>query len=327
MENNNFYQVFKKIIREGNVTNTYKMAWAKALVEIACEGVNSKEFTTIYLKDIAEKVVKYYWNQTIFFDLTQGSNLKTTAEIVQHVKELIQEYYDRRRNKKPERFERVEAYLKARMSNEYERCIMKTIKTLKRDVSWRFTRIKGTDGSAIYQYQEGDDQLEILTVNLKILQENHEDLFDLINYRWGMILETFNTSPRINKKVRIIDEQGVKRKSLEKFKKYLDVENPTRKCFLCGRDIEDENLSIDHVIPWSYLYSDDLWNLVYVHKSCNSSKSNVIPSEHDIAKIENRNKEMLQRLKRRGKQDKIVDELELAIEKNFVRKFWIGCKS
>ena len=39
--------------------------------------------------------------------------------------------------------------------------------------------------------------------NLSYLSENHEDLFDLIDYRWGLILETFNSSPKINKKVKI----------------------------------------------------------------------------------------------------------------------------
>ena len=327
METNNFDRIFKKIIREGNITNTYKMAWAKALVEIACERTESKEFTTIELKEMAEKILKYYWNQTIFFDLIQGSNLKEIPLILQHVKELIKQYYNVKGERKPERFERIEEYLKEEMAPEYEQCIMKVVRTLKKDVSWRFTILKEENINTIYQYNEGDDKLEIPTAHLKILQENCEDLFDLINYRWGMILETFNTSPRINKKVRIIDEQEVKRNSLLKFRKYLDVENPTRKCFLCGKDIEDGELSIDHVIPWSYLYSDDLWNLVYVHKSCNSSKSNIIPSKYDIAKIENRNREMLQKLKRKDKQGKIVDELELAIEKNYIRKFWIGCKS
>lgn len=327
MEKNNYYYTFKKIIRECNVTNTYKMTWAKAIVEIACESTPTQEVTTIYLKDIAEKMMKYYWNQTIFFNLVQGSNLQETPLIVQHVKELIKKYYDSRQTKKPERFERIEEYLKSNMEKEYAQCLIQVTKTLKADVSWRFTVIRGENNNGIYQYKKGDKKLEILTENLKTLQENCEDLFDLINYRWGMILETFNTAPRINKKVKIIDEQAIKRNSLSKFKKYLDVENPTRKCFLCGKEIKEEELSIDHVVPWSYLYSDDLWNLVYVHKSCNSTKNNVIPLEVEIIKLEERNKEMLQKLKKQGKQDKIMDELELAIEKNYVRKFWIGCKS
>ncbi len=327
MEKEDFYQTFKKIIRECNVTNTYKMAWAKALVEIACEKTLTQEITTIYLEEIAEKMMKYYWNQTIFFDLVQGSNLQEIPLIVQFTKEFIKKYYDSRGIRKPERFERIEEYLKNNLEKEYHQCLDKIAKTLKADVSWRFTMIKGENNSALYQYKKGDQRLEVLIENLMVLQENCEDLFDLINYRWGMILETFNTSPRINKKVKIIDEQDIKRSSLSKFKKYLDRENPTRKCFLCGKDINEKELSIDHVIPWSYLYADDLWNLVYMHKSCNSTKNNVIPTEEEIIKIETRNKKMLQELQQDRKKDKIIDELELAIEKNYVRKFWIGCKS
>lgn len=36
---NNFYKRFAKIVRECNYDNTYKMAWAKSLVEI-CSNVD-----------------------------------------------------------------------------------------------------------------------------------------------------------------------------------------------------------------------------------------------------------------------------------------------
>lgn len=104
------------------------------------------------------------------------------------------------------------------------------------------------------------------------------------------------------------------------------MENPQHKCFICDKPIKDEDLSIDHVIPWSYLYSDDLWNLVYVDKSCNSSKSNHIPEEFEIRKLENRNKRLLQILLKNGFHDKTVHDLQMAIEKNYVEKFWIGCQ-
>lgn len=213
------------------------------------------------------------------------------------------------------------------MNEKYNDCLTRTIKTLKADVSWRFTFIDGKKHDEIYKYNKGDDKLEILALNLNILKDNHEDLFDLINYRWGLILETFNSSPRINKKVKIIDEQDVKRSSLSKFKEYLDIENPQRICFICGKHIDNPELSIDHVIPWSYLYSDDLWNLVYVHKSCNSSKSNIIPLKEDIQKLKDRNKRLLQKLEEKDVNSKIVNELDLSIQKDYVNKFWIGCKS
>ncbi len=324
---NNFYKLFKKIIRECNYTNTYKMAWAKALVEISLEEEYNTNIVKIDLKNIANKFIKYYWNQTIFFDLIQGSNLVETPLILQYVKKLINEYYSFIKIKKPDRFERIEESIKVNIGKEYDDCLTNTIKTLKADVSWRFTYINGEKHDEIYKYNKGDDKIEILASNLNILKENYEDLFDLINYRWGLILETFNSSPRINKKVKIIDEQEVKRNSLSKFKEYLDIENPQRICFICGKHIDNQELSIDHVIPWSYLYSDDLWNLVYVHKSCNSSKSNVIPSEEDIQKLKDRNKRLIQKLTEKNINGKILNELNLAIQKDYEYKFWIGCKS
>ena len=87
-------------------------------------------------------------------------------------------------------------------------------------------------------------------------------MIDSINYRWTQILEQFNTAPRIGKKVRLSDLGEVKRGNLAKFKDFITSENPEKTCFICGEPIPEEELSIDHVIPWSFLFSDDIWNLV-----------------------------------------------------------------
>jgi hypothetical protein len=109
---------------------------------------------------------------------------------------------------------------------------------------------------------------------------------------------------------------------------FLDAENPEHKCFVCSKIIPDNKLSIDNVIPWSFMFSDDLWNLVYMHKSCNSSKYNVIPMEDEIAALEARNKRLLMHLKANAVLSikKPVTELELAIDRDYVRKFWVNCR-
>lgn len=94
-----------------------------------------------------------------------------------------------------------------------------------------------------------------------------------------------------------------------------------------NNEIEISELSIDHVIPWSYLYSDDLWNLVYVHKKCNSSKSNAIPQKDEIEKLKERNIRLYKILLEKEKKGKVIDEFNMAIEKDYVNKFGIGCKS
>ena len=61
---NSFYKRFSKIIRECNYDNTYKMAWAKAIVEICSNSIVYENFLQISLNDIAHKFLKYYWNQS-----------------------------------------------------------------------------------------------------------------------------------------------------------------------------------------------------------------------------------------------------------------------
>lgn len=327
--NNEFYKRFTKIIRECNYDNTYKMAWAKSLVEIcANQDVedNHNEILEISLSDIAKRFIKYYWNQTIFFDLIQGSNLTKPPVIVSLVKVLIEKYYEAIAKRQPEVFEKIEDRFKnLGLEEEYYKTHIKVTKTLKQDVSWRFDTLYD-NSSKLYEYEKGNDALRISVESAKILKDKELDLYDLINYRWSMILESFNSSPRINKKVRIIDDRDIKRNSLTKFKQFLDIENPNHICFICGKNTESSELAIDHVIPWSYMYSDDIWNLVYVCQHCNSIKSNVIPSQNQIKRLKDRNERLLNAMVANNMSGKTLDELKLAIDKDYVNKFWIGCK-
>lgn len=80
------------------------------------------------------------------------------------------------------------------------------------------------------------------------------------------------------------------------------------------------------MIPWSFMFSDDLWNLVYVKRGYNSSKSNRIVDESEIIKLEERNKELLLKMENKGMIDKNYSELKFSIENNLLRKFWISFK-
>ena len=72
------------------------------------------------------------------------------------------------------------------------------------------------------------------------------------------------------------------------------------------------------------MYSDDLWNLVYVNKSVNSSMSNRVKKNNVKDKLIKRNKKLLQILDAKNISNKEVEELRLAIDKNYVELFWIG---
>ncbi|MBI9099697.1 MAG: hypothetical protein JEY91_14555 [Spirochaetaceae bacterium] len=55
------------------------------------------------------------------------------------------------------------------------------------------------------------------------------------------------------------------------------IEKEKLSCIFSGRPIMSEDLSIDHFLPWSFVAHDQLWNLIPVSRSINSSKSNNLP--------------------------------------------------
>ncbi|MDA7793347.1 hypothetical protein N8985_04475 [Glaciecola sp.] len=298
------------LIRDGDMQNTYKMTWARAIVE-SC--VLDESQSVIHFDTLSEKIFGYYWNQSIFFQLEQSPNPHKRPEIHQIVLEEIERYRLSNDNQ-PKYFSKVRSI---------DIPVTKISNILKKDVSWRFLLLNKTESS----FYELDKKNKTITVKYpQLIKEYSDILFELINYRWTQKLEEFNHSPRISKKVLGTDRERVRRNNLSKFRKYLDIENPQRRCFFTDKVLIDDELSIDHVLPWSYLYSDDLWNLVYVDRGYNSSKSNHLPNEEVIERLEERNIRLLSLLTDNGFKDKQTEELALCVERELLRKFWVGCK-
>ena len=297
---------FTHVIRNCSMESTYKMGWARAIVEYL---VKNPSKYIVHFDDLSPLIFKYYWNQLIFFNLQQSPNPNKPPAICQ----LVQLAIDKYSGKKPDVFTRCEKHINIAVKDISD--------TLAKDVSYRFLTCDGTE----YCLYDLDRQRRTLTFDNPAIIRMHADiLFELINYRWVQKLEECNSVPRLSKKVRGTDKEKIRRGGLQKFKQWIDLENPDRACFITGQPIKE--LSVDHVIPWSYLYSDDLWNLVYVEKGVNSSKSNKIPSEAVIRKLEQRNESLLRLMGEQASLNKHEEELRLAIEKNYVRRFWIDCR-
>ena len=175
-------------------------------------------------------------------------------------------------------------------------------------------------------YEIDNDRNQIILHDPIFLKKHAKIIYEIINNRWTLILEDFNSSPRIGNKIRGTEEQKIKRKNLKSFHRYLEIENPNRICFVTGDKLRNEDLSVHHVIPWSYMYSDDLWNLVFLKKSKNSSLSNNIPSQNIINKLKLRNQSLLYKMEYINIKNKVFNELKFSIERDYVTQFWIGCK-
>ena len=211
------YELFKEIIKECNYDNTYKMAWGKSLIELSSELDLSKEKVVIKFEEIAKKYIKYYWNQIIFFDLKQSTNILKSPIIIKYIKELINIYIEN--NYELKEVSKIN-FEKTKINVTYQQTLERIVDILKNDVSWRFKIINGKD-TEIYNYTKGNDYIEIDTKLLKEIQNHSVELLNIIDYRWILILQGINGFPRNNKKIKLSQDDKIDENLLNNFRKLL----------------------------------------------------------------------------------------------------------
>ncbi|WP_335509732.1 hypothetical protein [Bacillus sp. JJ722] len=117
------------------------MAWAKALVELIVDTHEMKEDEiTFDFNEIAKLCLKYYWNQTIYFDLIQSPNIKKPPEMITSTKHLIALFFNKKQSVQPKRFEKID-FTSIGLADEYKITVKNIAKTLKQDVCWRFKKL------------------------------------------------------------------------------------------------------------------------------------------------------------------------------------------
>ncbi|MFZ5642010.1 MAG: HNH endonuclease [Bacillota bacterium] len=321
----NFVNTVLRAIRNCSTRHTYDTAWARAVVEEAESRHISPDVTEIEisLEATARKMIRYYWDQTVYFDLNQGPNPLKQPRILRGVKKLIKEYYKTAGQNNPVPFEK--AAFSPRLAEKLDVIVNDALEIVKGEVIPRFLQM-GQFTEELVIYVRGQNVIQLPQAAAAAIAENSLLLTEAIYYRWSQLLEQYNTSPRLNRKVRIIDTADLRDRPLSYFEKYLDLENPDRICFYCGQPIADDKLFIDHVIPWTYLCSDDIWNLVYSHKGCRPVKTSQALPEFSMARLDRRNKALLDKISTYVETDMVAGVLQDAVSSGLARKKWVLCR-
>ncbi|WP_208754760.1 hypothetical protein [Priestia megaterium] len=154
-----YIKQWHELILNCNFDNTYKMVWSKTLVELSLSiDKNSDEKIIVFdFNKIAKLCLKYYWNQTIYFDMVQRPNLRKPPEIITFTKKLTKEFFSKKVSFQPVRFEKVD-FTSLAMENQYETAVKNIAKTLRKDVYLRFKKLNGT----IYEIYDLDTKRDRL---------------------------------------------------------------------------------------------------------------------------------------------------------------------
>lgn len=121
----------------------------------------------------------------------------------------------------------------------------------------------------------------------------HKLILEKLNYyEWARFLEKTNNNFNILHVLGKLDD-STKHNDLSEHKQDLYNQYKTNSCFYCDKKLHESDLHIDHFIPWSYIKSDNLWNLVLACSKCKSEKRDNLPKSFYLNSLIGRNTQML----------------------------------
>ena len=253
------------LARDASMSSSYKPALLKALVRLVRGGARAP----ISFLQIGDEFVDLYWGQTVVFRFREAATITAEPEVLRRIRSASDLSGVRRLSGLP--------------NDTRRRSDREMARVLRINVLDRFHRSAPIGMRRLYDWRAGDDCITTDNGMLAFMRSSGHALETIANHWWARYLERVNMlAPLIIEKV---ERNGAERGSLAKYLKILRVTDSTR-CFYCERLVgEGETPHIDHFIPWSFLLSDPLWDLVLSCASCNLSKSDVLPDARYLEKL------------------------------------------
>jgi len=263
---------FLSILTHGVKDNTYKFALARALIEFCREQRRGERDLEVPYTYLAEKFLRYYWFQACILRIRQNFKPNMPPRIIT----IINEIFD---DGAPGSFDRLDP---ARVQKAKQKILKNVFGHARSKTSLvvpRFQKIRvGRESMEVQSFYEYDDDRQLLVLKpdaFDFLRDNHAMLTKVVILEWTKLLERINPSlPKLAAKLET-NASAVKRRSLAEYRKlFLPYDNH---CFYCRSILEPGFIDVDHVIPWSYIYDDNAWNLVLACNECNCKKSDSLP--------------------------------------------------
>ncbi|MDO5303621.1 MAG: HNH endonuclease domain-containing protein [Clostridia bacterium] len=276
-----------------NPSYCYKFYWLEAIVNIISEGTAVTTFN-----DIIDEMISNAWYSVREFHihlsgmpmdgnvkdgleraidtLTELSDLAANASKVE-IKNAIKEYDGELKEAKEQLTKNVPGRaLAGFFSQSSEAVPWSSIKRLTEYV-------KRIDSSIVrLPYTFGDSSKLKKEVHfdsdwMKMIQDNTVAIHGWIQYEKVKWLQNNNPEvPGLVHKLAPMDEKIRKlNKVRDLWEGVLNVRE-VRDVFT-GQPIQRKKYDVDHFIPWSFVMNDELWNLMPMDSSLNSSKSNKLP--------------------------------------------------
>lgn len=265
-----------------NTSECYKFFWFKAILDKVSEGK-----TELSYDELVNEMIADAWYMVTEYHLNLGP--RDTLECLVN---LIKE-----KNPKLKSCEKREAILKFLKETE-DRDILDKKKTLTYNVPYRLQapfmqKLKGKEwnvgvNSLIEKINQEDRVMYYFTalngMSTKILIRedwaryiirNQEIIRGWLEYNLILYLQRRNPSvPGIADKIKPPATEMLN--DIRKYWRVIISLEPIYEIY-DNKLMTEEDVSIDHFVPWSYVAHDEMWNLSPTKRKINSAKSNNLP--------------------------------------------------
>ncbi|WP_181348012.1 HNH endonuclease [Thalassobacillus sp. CUG 92003] len=252
---------------------TYKFGLLKAMIENLYQVDEEAEVT---YDQLAYSFTKIYWNLVIHHELEQGTR---GSAVVNQLNDIYHSY-----NIPQEMpFDKLDTTIQLAATRRIK-AVMKT------NV---FGALYGDTQGAFYAFDHKTEQFKYNGAVLTFMRKYQRLLIDLVNHHMAKMIEQLNEGPHIQYLLNKV-ESIAKRSTLKPFEKVL-LHYFEDNCFYCGKSLHKTNMQthVDHFIPWSFVQSDHIWNLVITCSACNTSKNDKLAVRSYLDEVVDRNERMI----------------------------------
>lgn len=257
-------------------TSTYKFGFLKSILDSLFSGELTNRGYELTFQTLFSRFAENYWNLVTKYHLKQmrynGSGELSGLEIVF--------------NNAIAKTNAIEGLEFSSISdNDRNAIIAETINSCKRNV---VGALYGDFDGLFYGFDLKEKVIWINPVSYEFLLKYKFELDKLNYYAWAKYLEKINSDGVLVKVLDKLDDATPKRNNLYVYREILRKEFEQDKCFYCGKSLS-EKADVDHILPWKLVREDRIWNFVLSCKSCNSKKSDKIPSRGLMIGVLDRN--------------------------------------
>lgn len=269
-----FAAITRALSNQSMKTTSYKFGFLRAILENL---YHTDVDLTLNYSQLAHSMAKLYWNLVVEYEYQQGHrssivSILTTFKNTYSIPSKVS-------------YDVINPLTQAILEKEIINKILKkyVVGALFEDTN-----------HILYSFSKKDSRIQFSDASLHFLRKYQTTIFKLTTYELTKYIQIQN--PHVNHQILIENIENItKRSSLLHFQKELISLNGAQ-CFYTDKPLISlkRNIAVDHFIPWSFVHSDDLWNLVLTSQSLNSRKGNKLPDKSFLTKLHNRNEYLKQ---------------------------------